>query len=106
MLLPAGTLSAATAARILLVARDLDEHPLAGLRFAFAGVASQPTSQAGATELDLPPDHPAGQQIKIQLLPGTKQADDWFLVAPQINVPKAAAATAAPSPIVLTRYRS
>jgi tetratricopeptide (TPR) repeat protein len=99
LLLPAEALPAATRARILLVARDLDDHPLAGLRFAYAGVKSQPTNQAGATELDLPPKHPPGQQIKLQLLAGPKQADEWFLVAPQINIP----ITTVPAELVLMR---
>jgi len=97
LLVPLGMLSAGTGARMLLVARDLDEHPLAGFRFAYAGVASQPTNSAGATELDLPPNHPPGQQIRIQLLAGSKQAEEWFLVAPQINIPSGSA----PAEVVL-----
>src|SRR5262249_41172581 len=50
-------------------------------------------------ELDLPPGHPPGHQIKLQLLAGPKQADEWFLVAPQINVPIATV----PAEIVLMR---
>ena len=99
LLLPAEALPAATGARILLVARDLDDHPLAGLRFAYAGVTSQPTNQAGATELALPPGHPPGQQIKLQLLVGSKQADEWLVIATQVNIPIATV----PAEIVLMR---
>jgi tetratricopeptide (TPR) repeat protein len=99
LLLPAEALPTTPGTRILLVARDLDDHLLAGVRFAYAGVTSQPTNQAGAAELDLPPGHPPGQQIKLQLLAGPKQADEWFLVAPQINIPIATV----PAEIVLMR---
>src|SRR5262245_47484000 len=86
VLLMAAALPAA-GTRILLVARDREEHPLPRFRFAYGGVASLPTTQSGATELDLPADHRPGQQIKIQLVPGSKQAEDWFLVNPQVNIP-------------------
>jgi tetratricopeptide (TPR) repeat protein len=99
LLLSAGTPSAATGTRILLVARDLDGHLLSGFRFAYAGVASQPTSKAGATELDLPSDHQTGQQITIELLAGPNEAEEWFLVAPQLNIPSASA----PAAVVLMR---
>jgi tetratricopeptide (TPR) repeat protein len=73
--------------QILLVARDTEDHPLSGFRFAYGGVESQATNQAGATELDLPPDHRTGQQIKIHLVFGAKRSEDWFLVNPQVNIP-------------------
>ncbi len=98
LLLAALPLSAAVP-KILLVARDLEEKPLSGLRFAYAGVESQRTTSAGATELNLPPQHQEGRQIKIQLLPGAKKADDWFLVNPQINIPSGSA----PAELVLMR---
>src|SRR5258706_6178473 len=87
LLLTATTLAAAAGTRILLVARDLQEHPLSGFRFAFEGVASKVTARPGATELDLPPERQPGQSIKILLLPGPKQSEEWFLVNPQVNIP-------------------
>jgi tetratricopeptide (TPR) repeat protein len=77
----------AAGTRIQLVARDLEEHPLSRLRFAYGGVESQATSQSGATQLDLPPSHQPGQQIKVQLMPGPRKAEEWFLVNPQVNIP-------------------
>ena len=86
-LLTAATLAfAAAAPQMVLVARDLEEHPLAGLRFAYEGFESHPTNRVGATELALPQDHRPGQQIKILLVPGSKSAKKWFLINPQINV--------------------
>ena len=85
--------------KILLVVHDLEEKPLPGLRFAYAGLESQKTTSAGATELVLPPGHQEGQAIKIQLLPSAKKSRDWFLVNPQINVPSGAA----PAELVLMR---
>jgi tetratricopeptide (TPR) repeat protein len=73
--------------RILIVARDLEDQPLSGFRFAYGGVESKSTNKVGATELDLPPDHRTGQQIKIRLSPGSKRAKEWFLVNPQVNIP-------------------
>src|SRR6185436_3815637 len=92
----------ATAAgtRIMLVARDLEDQPLSGFRFSYQGIESLPTSSAGATELDLPPEHRPGQQIKIFLLvPKSKQAEEWFLVNPQVNIPSGTA----PAEVVLMR---
>jgi len=87
LLLVAATLLAATGTQILLEARDLKNHPLAGFRFSYEEVKSKPTNRAGATELDLPPKRRTGQQIKIQLVPSSKQADEWFLVNPDVNIP-------------------
>jgi len=47
--------AAAVGTRILLVARDHEEHPLSGFCFAYQGLETLPTSRAGATKLDLPP---------------------------------------------------
>lgn len=77
----------AAGARILLVARDNEERPLAGLRFAYEGTESQATTKSGATELELPPDHKPGQKIKVLLLPDPKRREEWFLLNPQINIP-------------------
>ncbi|HEV7507408.1 MAG TPA: hypothetical protein VGS07_21160 [Thermoanaerobaculia bacterium] len=55
-LLLTATLAAANGTRILLVARDLKDHPLSGLRFSYEEVKSRATNRIGATELDLPPD--------------------------------------------------
>ena len=86
-LLTASMLLAAAGTRILLVARDLEDHPLAGFHFSYGGVVSQPTNKTGATELNLPPGQGPGQQIKILLVHRSKQTEDWFLVNPQVNVP-------------------
>ena len=85
--LTASTLAAAAGAQVLLIARDLKNHPLPGIRFSYDEVKSRPTNQDGATELDLPPDQPAGRQIKLSLVSGFRRADEWFLVSPEINVP-------------------
>ena len=62
--------------RILLVAsRYVERKPVQGLRFSCRGVASRPTGQTGATELDLPAGSPAGRQLKIDLV-ATKKAQD------------------------------
>ncbi len=98
LLLAALPLSAAVP-KILLVARDLEEKPLPGLRFAYASLESKKTTPAGATELVLPPEHQEGRQIKIQLLSSAKKSDDWFLVNPQINIPSGSA----PAELVLMR---
>lgn len=91
---------AAAGTRILLVARDHEDHPLSGFRFAYQGIESLPTSQAGATELDLPPEHRPGQQIKIYLLvPASKRVEEWFLVNPQVNIPSGST----PAEVVLMR---
>jgi tetratricopeptide (TPR) repeat protein len=90
----------AAGTRILLVARDHEEHLLPGFRFAYQGIESLPTSKAGATELDLPPEHRPGQQIKLFLLvPTAKRAEEWFLVNPQVNIPSGTA----PAEVVLMR---
>ncbi|HEV7669416.1 MAG TPA: hypothetical protein VGS22_12905 [Thermoanaerobaculia bacterium] len=85
--------------KIQLVARDLEEKPLPGFRFAYAGLESLSTTRTGATEIVLPPGHQEGQPIKIQLLPSAKKSDDWFLVNPQINIPSGSA----PAELVLMR---
>ncbi|HSS50150.1 MAG TPA: tetratricopeptide repeat protein [Thermoanaerobaculia bacterium] len=100
VLLMAAALPAA-GTRILLVARDREEHLLPRFRFAYGGVESQATNQTGATELELPPDHRPGQQIKIHLVPGSKQAEEWFLVNPQVNIPTGSAS----AELVLMRRR-
>src|SRR5689334_8804889 len=81
------TLVMAASTRILLTARDNEDHPLSGFRFAYEGIESQPTTKSGATELNLPPDHRPGQKIKVLLLPDRKRTEEWFLVNPQINIP-------------------
>src|SRR5436305_6013706 len=78
---------AAAPSKLLLVAHDLEDHPLSSFRFTYAGVESRPTNQAGATELDLPAGHETGRAIRILLLSGPKRAGDWFLVNPQVNIP-------------------
>ena len=90
---------AGAGSRIQLVARDLEERPVAGIRFTYGGVESLATNRAGATELDLPPDHPPGRSIKVFLIPNPKQADAWFLVNPQINIPSGSA----PAEVILMR---
>src|SRR3954471_9561478 len=80
--------AAAAGTRIRLVARDHEEHPLSGFRFTYQGLETLPTSQAGATELDLPPEHQPGLPIKILLLvPKSMRAEEWFLVNPLVNIP-------------------
>jgi tetratricopeptide (TPR) repeat protein len=80
-------LFAAAGIRMSLVARDLEDHPLSGFRFTYGGVTSDATSQAGTTELNLPPGQGPGQQIKLFLVPHSKKLEDWFLVNPQVNIP-------------------
>ena len=86
-LLTASMLFAAAGIRMSLVARDLEDHPLSGFRFTYGGVTSDATSQAGTTELNLPPGQGPGQQIKLFLVPHSKKLEDWFLVNPQVNIP-------------------
>jgi tetratricopeptide (TPR) repeat protein len=78
---------AAAGTQVLLVARDLEDHPLAGFRFSYGGAVSRATNPAGATRLDLPPGIGPGQQIKILLVQSSKKTEDWFLVNPQVNIP-------------------
>lgn len=88
--IPRFTASAALAAagtRVLLVARDLEDHPLAGFRFSYGGAVSRATDRAGATRLDLPPGTGPGHQIKILLVQSSKKTEDWFLINPQVNIP-------------------
>ena len=92
--------AAAAGTRILLVARDHEEHPLSGFRFTYLGLKTLPTDQGGATELDLPPEHRPGQPVKILLLvPNAKQAEEWFLVNSLVNIP----APGTPAEVVLMR---
>ncbi|HEX3126755.1 MAG TPA: hypothetical protein VH394_05450, partial [Thermoanaerobaculia bacterium] len=86
LLLVAATLEAAPGNQIVLVARDIEGKPVSGLRFVYELVKSGPTNKSGATALDLPADHRLGQQIRISLV-DSKQAEDWFLVDPMVNVP-------------------
>lgn len=79
--------TASAGTRIMLVARDLEERPLPGLRFAHQGNESLPTNRTGATALNLKGKHPPGEQIKVTLVSGPKQADEWFLVDPLVNIP-------------------
>lgn len=74
--------------RMLLVARDAKEHPLGGFRFAYQSFKSLPTSDTGATELELPPKHRPGKQITILLASAPSQEEDWFLINPLVNVPE------------------
>ena len=83
----ATNLMASPGSRILLIARDLENHPLSGFHFSYSGVESHATTGAGATELDLPPGQGPGQQIKILLVLRSEQTEDWFLVNPQVKVP-------------------
>ena len=78
--------------RVLLVARDNGDRPLAGLRFSYEGVVSSPTDRGGATALDLPAGHQPGQQIKINLAAGYMQSEEWFLANPQVIIPVGSAA--------------
>src|SRR5712692_7817736 len=81
LLLVAAPLAAAAGTRMLLVAHDLEDHPLSGFRFAYEGVESEATNRTGATELDLPAEHRPGETIRIFLLvTGPKRPEDWFLV--------------------------
>ena len=88
-LLTIGTLSAEGGTRLILVAHDLENHPLSGFRFAYSGggATSPPTNAAGATEVDLPPSLHPGDTIKILLLPDSKRTQDWFLVNSDVNIP-------------------
>jgi tetratricopeptide (TPR) repeat protein len=89
----AATPPAAAAGKVvLLVAQDLEDQPLSGLRFSYLGAESAATSKGGTTELAVPADLQAGQTIKILLLAGSKRTEDWFLVNPQVNVPSASSA--------------
>ncbi len=78
---------AAAGTRVLLVARDLEDHPLAGFRFSYGGAVSRATNPAGAAWLDLPLGIGPGHQIKILLVHRSKKTEDWFLVNPQVNIP-------------------
>jgi len=92
--------AAAAGTRIRLVARDHEDHPLSGFRFAYQGLETLPTSPAGATDLDLPPEHRPGQPVKILLLvPKPEKAEEWFLVNPLVNIP----APGTPAEVVLMR---
>ena len=73
------------------MARDLEERPLPGLRFACQGSETLPTTRSGATELDLKAELSPGQQIEIGLVAGAKQADEWFLINSLVNIPTSAA---------------
>src|SRR6185369_2726387 len=80
-------LPAAAGPKILLIARDNEKHLLSGFIFAYQGVESTKTNRAGAAKLLLPPEHPPGRRIEIQLSVSPKKADEWILVNPQINIP-------------------
>lgn len=54
LVLSATALAAAGGKSILLVARDLEGRPLAGLRFTYAGIESGKTNQAGSIEFAVP----------------------------------------------------
>jgi len=72
----ASTLLAAAGTRMLLIVRDLDNHPLPGFHLSYGGVESQATNRTGATELDLPPERGPGQQIKIFLVHHSRKTED------------------------------
>jgi tetratricopeptide (TPR) repeat protein len=84
-------LAAAAGTQILLVARDLEGRPLAGLRFTCRGSESLSTTRTGTTQLDLQAKLSPGQQIEIGLVAGAKQAEEWFLVNSLVNIPADAA---------------
>ncbi len=95
----AAPLAAGSGATILLVARDTQDHRVAGVRFIYQEVKTGLTSRAGETELNLPVGEEPGKQIRLALAPGTKGTAQWFLVDPAINVPD----LASPAEVVLMR---
>jgi tetratricopeptide (TPR) repeat protein len=85
LLLAAPPLPLAAQSKILLQVRDLEEHPIREIRLTYGGVRSLPTNAEGATELNLPHNHPPGVPIKLFLVPNPRK--DWFLTGPTINIP-------------------
>ena len=69
--------------KLFVTALDLEDRPLAGIRFSYQGVEGSPTTESGTTEITLPPDLEDGQQIKLLVL---RNAQDWLLVNPMVNV--------------------
>src|SRR5215813_14164887 len=91
--------AAAAGTHIQLIANDLEGKPLPGLRFACQGQESPATTRTGTTEFDLKAQQPPGQPLEIGLVAGAKQADEWFLVNTQVQIP----AGAFPVKVVLMR---
>ncbi len=69
------------------MAHDLKDNLLSGFCFAYGKFQSKPTDLIGSTELFLPPGHPPGEQIKINLVPDPKRTEEWILVNSLVNIP-------------------
>lgn len=74
---------ASLAARMLVIAQDLEHHPLSGVRFSCESFVSDPTNAGGATWIDLPQGYSPGNSIQVLLL----ASREWFLINSQVNVP-------------------
>jgi hypothetical protein len=87
------TLNAEAEVRKLFIEiRDFKDQPVEGIRVKCRGYSefSLRTSPAGLAELPLPPGLQPGDEIEIELEPGTDFAADWTFLKPfsgSINVP-------------------
>ena len=78
--------------KLLIEIRDSQDQPIEGVRVKCRGYSelSYSTSPSGLAELPLPPGLQPGDEIEIELEPGTGFAKDWTFLKPfsgSINVP-------------------
>ncbi|MEM1205638.1 MAG: tetratricopeptide repeat protein, partial [Acidobacteriota bacterium] len=85
-------------AGLVVKALDPQGRVLEGIRFAFGGVESLPTTEAGVTELTVP-GVAAGEALKLDL--PRHLAEDWLLVDTVVHSP--AGAQDGPAEVVLVR---
>lgn len=77
---------------VLVEIRDLHEQPIEGVRVKCRGHSqiSYPSTSSGLAELPLPPGAQAGDQVDIELEPGSDLSKKWTFLQPfggNINVP-------------------
>jgi hypothetical protein len=78
--------------KFLIEIRNSEDQPMEGVRVKCRGNSefSLLTGPSGLTELPLPPGFQAGDQIEIELEPGTDLAKNWRFLKPfdgSINIP-------------------
>ena len=75
---------AAQTAELAIKALDQHGRVLPGIRFAFGGVESLPTTDAGVTGLAVP-EMAAGEAVKLDL--PQSLSEEWFLVDSTVHAP-------------------